>query len=333
MYKRLMILSNQSLSGVQAVKLKNRRPDGLGAGHAQVLLARLYGYSSYHDLEVASRVANGYVQNLRYDQPAIIPDDDLLSVSDAVKAAFKKPEKSSSSTNNPNVNPNKMVKSQVGMRMGGLAAKDMAVVVRYFCSQFRTSWLFGDRQELRDIAVKRFYGLEKANDLAPYLKLRIFPKGFHPDRILKSELGLAKHLATRELRDKRWTAQTVCEHLRSWCKDQDVENELFRLVGELAGGKPHRFAELYRRNYGVVLLILDQDAGVGIITENNKIVGFSRLIKKAHKVKRSYRAPQREPKDDLELQPPAHYEAPRIVLTSHEPGMQSAFRDLNKRNS
>jgi hypothetical protein len=318
---RLIELSGQSIIGRTGTRtVKKGGGNAIGRGHAQSLICRLYGYGQWQDLVTVGKLNRGQIQNLRYGQPALIAAEGMVAMRPAVRAlAAGKPVGEAKDTARP-------VKSREGMRMAGVSAKDMAWFVRDYGSQFRTPWLQGHRSELREIAVKRFFGLDKADDLAPYLKLRVFPPKFNPSRITNAEIQLAQHFAKEENRNKTWTAMSAFLELRPWCATPAIEKELEETIGALARGKPSRFAQFFRRKYGVVMLILDHEAGIGLITEGGKITKITRLINRPGKVRR----PER-PVKPVERQPEI-VEPPRIVLTSHDPAFKSAFKDLHKRN-
>lgn len=324
---QLMMLSDQPFGfRPGARKPKGTSGKQLGRGHAQSILAGLLGYGGYRDVEAMARLNNNQIQNLRYGQSAKVVTEAVVQIARSTHkvAAGKKP--------NENVGKHgfeaaPLMRSKEGMRMGGVLAKDMAWFVRDYGSQFRTPWLDGNRSELRHIAVKRFYGLDDANALAPYLKLRIFPPAFDPRRITTGETQLARHFAKQEMRDKKWTAMTAFLELRPWCATPEIEKELEVTIGALSRGKPQRFAQFFRRKYGVVMLILDHEAGIGLITEKGKITKITRLLPKPGKAPKRERPVRVEYKD----RQPEFHEPPRVVLTSHEPAFQAAFRDLNRR--
>lgn len=330
---RLMVLSDKPIGMLEGMRApKKYGSNGLGRGHAQTLLAGLFGYGNYRDAEAAGKLNNNQIRNLRYGREALVVGQGMIEMRPAVQraAAGKQPDKFD------HINSKPVMRSKEGLRIGGILAKDMAWFVRDYGSQFRTAWLQGNRAELRHVAVKRFYGLESANDLAPYLKLRIFPPAFEPNRITVGEIQLAQHFAHTDRRDKKWTAMTAFLELRPWCATPEIEKELEKTIGTLSKGKPHRFAQIFRRKYGVVMLVLDHEAGIGLITEKGKITKITRLQPKPGKAPKRERSFRPAPKDvpvaehDIEQQPPLHYQPNRIVLSSHDPALQHAFRELHK---
>lgn len=320
---RLMGLSEVPITmRTEAKRIKKWGGKSIGRGHAQSLMAGLFGYGSYRDAMAASVVNNKQIKNLRYGQPARIAVQGLVEMRPSVLKAVagKQPARPYEGT------PLVMSKKD-GMRMGGVLAKDMAWFVRDYGTQFRTPWLEGMRSELRHIAVKRFYGLPDANALAPYLKLRIFPPHFEPKNFTTGETQLATHFAATSRRETKWTAMTAFLELRPWCATPEIAKELEDTLGALSKGKANRFAQIIRRKYGVVMVVLDHSSGIGLITEKGKITKITRLVIKPGKVPKRERVEYEEPED----RQPEFHEPPRIVLTSHEPAYQGAFRELHKR--
>ncbi len=254
-------------------------------GVAKNLAARLFGYKHYQDVTTAADLTGGRVKNLRHGQEADIPMVATVSL-DRARSALDKKWAVSPRGIAAQHNLMKPGYKGIGMVQGRFVAKDMAMLVRDFGSQFRTAWLVGNRTELREIAVQRFFGLKQANDLAPYLKLRAFPPGFDPVRVVRSETKLSKHLGSEELRDRKWTAESAFLELLPWCATPEIAKELEVTISVLAGGRPRRYAQFLRRKYGVVCLVINHEAGVGLVTQSNKITKIFRLINKTGKAPR-----------------------------------------------
>lgn len=282
-------------------RLKRLAAGDIKNGAAKDLMARLLGYKHHLEVATSARI-NGRIMNLRHGSDAEILPQAMVSLK-RTQSVLDKTENAKTAKRDRGMGslgrrlPQGVDKD--GMTAAQFKAKDMGAMIRDYGSQFRTPWLVGNRSELREFAAERFFGLERANDLAPYLKLRTFPPLFHPDNITRREQRLTRHIRmAEEIEKPQWTAMTAFLELRPWCATEELAKQLEVAIGSLARGKPHRYAQFVRRKYGVVLLILDHDAGLGLITKNNKITHISRLIQK--KSKRELAPQPRESRDGEE---------------------------------
>jgi hypothetical protein len=305
--------------------------DVIVPGIGQTLVANLIGYWSFADMKAASLVNRNKVKNLRFGMElGFMEEKELLQVKDAAEVLRKK--------NAGIATKGRLRRDQTEVYNGTqLAGKfnsgQINELLNDYVAMYRTPRLVGDKDELKAIAVKRFFEMDSVDDLTPYLIAKVFPPSFKPRNVEQKETRLFFHIRSAMLKDEKFNAMTAYLKLKPWCATPEIDQELERVIGEMAGGKPQRWAQFIRRKYGVVLLVLDHRAGIGLITENEKIVRIVKLkLKEARDEQDNEDSIDTIPEDERQPDFADPDERPRITLTSHDPAFANAFKELHNRN-
>lgn len=288
-------------------------------GIGQRLVATLMGYHSWADMKGAATVNRNAAKNLR-DGVFDLSTEGLVQVKDVAEVLRKKNE---GIRTRRTLHRDETEVYDGSFMAGKFSAAQILDLLNDYVASWRTPKLVPDKEEVRSIALKRFFGMERMEELERYIVAKVFPPSFKPANVDKKEVRLFFHIRKAMLDGEKFTALTAFQKLKPWCATPEMEQELERTIGELADGKPHRYASFIRRRYGIVILTLDHKAGVGFITEDEKIVRLVKLIPKVQET---------DPIDSIpeEDRQPEFVEQPRIVLTSHDPAFKAAFRETLK---